>query len=451
MRWGLRSQLVLPVMLLLVGVAGISLTTALSAARQARQQIDAHLQAVARFLAQESQFPLTSDVLRQLRPLSGAEYLLVTEGGQRRTSLATDPGDVPLAAPIVDDWMSFRPDTPILLQDKLYSSGAIRLRRGSHAGDVLYILYPDALWQDARWQAIRPSLFVGGSIGLAALGLALLQARRLSRRVRELERRTRLIAAGDFSPMAIPPRNDEIRDLICSINEMAQQLAALQKTVAQTERLRLLGQVSSGLAHQMRNGLTGARLAVQLYLHEASPSGVDSTPLEVSLRQLRLLESLVRRFLDLGRAGAPRTEACDLGQLLDEAVELIRPQCRHTGIALTWSRPEKSHGVQGDPSQLGHVFVNVLMNALEAAGPGGWVVVRLGAAETFHIVEVLDSGPGPPLEVAEHLFEPFVTSKPEGVGLGLAVAHEVIERHGGRLGWSRDEGQTCFRIEIPRG
>jgi len=91
----------------------------------------------------------------------------------------------------------------------------------------------------------------------------LLLARGLSRRIRELERRTRLIAAGDFSPMPLPTRDDELRDLARSVNDMAERLAQLQEAARKTERLRLLGQVSGGLAHQLRNGVTGARLAVQ--------------------------------------------------------------------------------------------------------------------------------------------------------------------------------------------
>src|SRR5207248_2176160 len=112
----------------------------------------------------------------------------------------------------------------------------IRLLRGPNAGDTLYILYPESLWRDALWEAIWPSVVVGGSLGLASVGLALGLGQRLSRRLQELERRTRLIAAGDFSPMPLPARNDEIRDLVRCINEMAEHLARLQETVQRTER-----------------------------------------------------------------------------------------------------------------------------------------------------------------------------------------------------------------------
>ena len=105
-------------------------------------------------------------------------------------------------------------------------------------------------------------------------------------------------------------------------------------------------------------------------------------------------------------------------------MELLRPQCKHAGIGLAWKPSAADAVVSGDAGQLGQLILNVLGNAVEAAGPGGDVEVRLQDGATC-VLEVSDSGPGPPPEVAERLFEPFVTGKPEGVGLGLAVARQL--------------------------
>jgi signal transduction histidine kinase len=482
MRWPIRSQLLLPPLLLLLGVAGISVGTAASSAHQARQQIEARLRSVARFLGEESRFRLTRDVLRHMKLLSGADYLLIPREGQPLTSLERAPAELP--AGVVGDWHTLQLGPPVPLAGQTYLCSGIRLRQGPNTGDTLYILYPESLWRDARWEAIWPALVLGGSLGLASLALAVGVARGLSRRVRQLERRTRLIAAGDFSPLPLPGRDDELRDLAGSINEMADRLAQFQKTAQQTERLRLLGQVSGGLAHQLRNGLTGARLAVQLYLHEQAGQA-DASALEVALRQLTLLESHLKRFLDLGRSGPVRRAPCVLTALVSEAVDLLVPQCRHAGITLRWQPPAEPHVLEGDPGQLAQLVLNVLGNAVEAAGPGGEVEVtltqqmttdrmtndrmtkgridRVNAAttpleqdassfvipESFVILEVCDSGPGPPAAIADRLFEPFVTGKAEGVGLGLAVARQVAEAHGGRINWERLSGRTCFRIELP--
>src|SRR5262249_12705319 len=159
---------------------------------------------------------------------------------------------------------------------------------------------------------------LGAFAGVASVVLTFAVGRHLSRRIRELGRRTRLIAAGDFSPMPLPGGADELRELGRSINEMAQRLAQYEETVRLTERLRLHGQGSGGRAHQLRNGVPGAGLAVQLHVRECA--GQADEALQVALRQLALVEMHLKRFLDLGRGSDLRREPCDLAALLSETV-----------------------------------------------------------------------------------------------------------------------------------
>jgi signal transduction histidine kinase len=448
MRWNIRYQLLVPSLTLLLGVVVMSAWTALASADRARRQIELQLRDIAQTV-RDLPYPLSDKVLLLIRGLSGAEYLLDDGAGQRRTTLAADPGELP-APDRGEDLEALRLGPEVVVAGESYFCNGVQLVRGPHAGGVLHILYPEALWRDALWEAVRPSLVLGAFAGLASVVLTVGIAGRLSRRIQGLERRTRLIAAGDFSPMPLPGRDDELRDLGRSVNEMAQRLAQLQETVQKSERLRLLGQVSGGLAHQLRNGVTGARLAVQLHARECD-GRADPEALAVALRQLALVESHLKRFLDLGRTAGPHREPCSLTALLEEAVALLRPQCRHAHTDLRWRPPGAALNLPGDAGQLGHLFLNVLGNAVEAAGPGGWVEVRADADGGRAVVEVADSGPGPPAEVAERLFEPFVTGKRDGVGLGLAVARQAAEAHGGSISWRREDGRTCFRIELPLG
>jgi signal transduction histidine kinase len=264
-----------------------------------------------------------------------------------------------------------------------------------------------------------------------------------------------MIANGDFSPMPLPRRNDELRDLAGSVNDMAQKLAQFQESMRRSERLRLLGQVSGGLAHQLRNGVAGARLAVQLHAQGCPPDS-DRESLDVALRQLALVEIHLKRFLDVGKAVELTCIPCRLDAIVRDTVALVRPQCRHAGIHLREPASDVLLPLVGDAEQLGQLFLNVVTNAIEAAGPGGFVDIRDGVCEPMGagsgavaFVEIRDSGPGPPAEVAARLFEPFVTSKRDGVGLGLAVAQQIATAHGGSLRWSREGDQTCFRIELP--
>src|SRR5262249_41620891 len=155
MRWPIRSQLLLPLLVLLTGVAGISLWTGWTSASQARGQIEDRLRNVARLLSEDPTFPLNRDVLRKMKALSAPDFQLVQRSGRRLTSLPSDPGPLETAF-VFDDWRSLRLGPPVLLDGQSYLCSGIRLRHGLSAGDTLFILYPESLWRDALQEAIRP-------------------------------------------------------------------------------------------------------------------------------------------------------------------------------------------------------------------------------------------------------------------------------------------------------
>ena len=453
MRLSIRYQLLLPLLALLLGAIGMTAWSAWSSAQRARRQIEDQMETVATTV---NAVPLPRNpqtlnlMIAQMKGLSGADFLICDETGRALmddegnpvSTLPAIPTDLPLPVEHAEGDLG----APIRVAGTAYFARGVPLHHATLDGLRLYLFYPEALWRDALWQALRPALVLGVLGVLAAAALTIVVTQRVARRIQELERRTRLIAAGDFSPMPLPQGDDELRDLAHSANEMAERLAQYQQAAQRTERLRLLGQVSGGLAHQLRNGAAGARLAVQLHGKEC---GTDAETLAVALRQLTLLEMHLKRFLDLGKALELRRQPCELGSLVHEAVALVGPQCRHANIDLHRKASNTKLPLQGDPAQLGHLLLNVLTNAVEAAGPGGRVEVCVGHADARGFVEVFDSGPGPPPDVAARLFEPFVTGKPEGVGLGLAVARQVAEAHGGAITWRRIDQRTCFRIELP--
>ena len=290
-------------------------------------------------------------------------------------------------------------------------------------------------------------------LGLVALAMMVLASRwfadRISRRVHRLRVQVARIAEGEFSELELGTVDDEIQDLTRSVNLMSAQLREMRRTIVRAERTQLLAQLAAGFAHQLRNTLTGARLGVQLHVKRCPAAAGDSS-LSVALRQLALTEEQVQGLLTLGRLERRPPRPCDVGELIRDVESLLEPTFQHARVTLESNLPDESVTAEIDAPSVRAAILNLAWNAIEAAGPGGAVQIHLLNGGEQTIIEVADSGPGPPAALEAALFDPFVTGKPEGVGLGLALARHVAETHRGELGWSRRDGWTWFRLTLPR-
>jgi signal transduction histidine kinase len=449
MRWPLRYQILVPfASVMLAVVLGDSLLDAYLAAQRTQSHLERQLDGMAQTLV-STNFPLTDSVLRQARGLSGAEFVLVdAEGRPRATSLS----GVEIPALAGDGALGKRlrlgDTTTVSGQEYFRAALAVRPRGASEQGQVLHILYPRRDLQEARWQAAYPSLVVGGMLLGVVTVLATVIAGRLSRPILELRQQLTRLVQGQFRPVPLPARNDELRDLVGSVNLLGDQLEESRRAIERAERLTLLGQLSGGLAHQLRNSVTGARLAVQL--HQRHCRHDDRESLAVALRQLKITETHLQQFLSVGQPNPPRRALCDLRQLVAEVSTLLAPACDHHRVSLACEPPSSARcELWADGEQLRQLLVNLTQNAIEAAGTGGWVRIALTDSAEAVTLRVVDSGPGPSAAVLDHLFEPFATGKPEGVGLGLTVARRIAEAHGGTV--RHVEGRpTCFEVTLPK-
>ncbi len=343
----------------------------------------------------------------------------------------------------------------------------------------LAVAYPEERWNIARRQVVYPPLIVGAVAILLAIGVTALLARRLVQPLDALRRQAAAIEHGDFRPMPLAQRNDEIQDLAKSINHMVERLARYEADVRQNERLRTLGQLGAGIAHQMRNAATGARLALDLH-RQACPLEPGCEELQVALRQFMLMESYLQRFLTLGRRESAEHARLDLAALVVETLPLVRPNCNHARIELQFQRPTEPIWIVGDAQGIVQLLINLMLNAIEAAsatpvaagdrllplplgegrGKGGQPLgattftglVRIAVVRNPSgraLIRVSDSGPGPSAEIGAKLFEPFASDKPDGTGLGLAVVQQIATEHGAELSWHREGGLTHFVVAFP--
>lgn len=478
MRWPIRYQILVPFAgVLLAALATVSLLNAYFSARRSQQQIDQQLRHVAQTLA-ESNFRLTDTVLRQMHGLSGAEFILVADDGRPLAASSPLPDSLAMPEFVADRWNQVRLGPAVHVGGVDYFQSTVRLDgRGLESGPaLLHILYPKQFVSEAQREAIVPPLVVGVVALLLCAAVAIALSRRLSRPIHEVCRQVAMLADGDFRSLPLPERNDELQDLATSVNALAEQLDDLRDRIARGERLALLGQLSGGLAHHLRNDVTGAQMAVQM--HQRHCQHADQESLDVALRQLALTEEHLKRFLAAGQPQAPQCVDCDMSSLLGELLALIAPLCRHRRVNVKMvdtshqTVPDEAYEaagrtnvkqagdtktavIQADTDQLRQAITNLLFNAVEAAGPGGWMRVEISHKDHRNnedgatIIRVIDSGPGLPAGMEDRLFEAFATTKPEGVGLGLAVARQIAKAHGGQLEYNRPDGVTCFELTLP--
>jgi signal transduction histidine kinase len=463
MRWPIRAQIMLPMlMVMLISLVGVSALNAYFSVHQAERQIIGQLSNVATTL-QNLDFPLTDRSLNQVRGLTGADFFLVKSNGEAVASTVDREFAIDHA-----NLIEAEPSREVALGrltqvgDTRFYHAAVRIT-GRAAGNealVLHILYPEKSYTEALRQAIKPPLIVGAVALLLVVILGAVIASRVTHPLRNLGTQMDRIAEGDFRDVPLPQRDDEVKDLAESINEMVRMLGHYEDNVRRNEQLRTIGQLGAGIAHQMRNAATGCRMALDIHRADC-PTGEDSETLDVATRQLALMEKYLQRFLSMGRTSTGPHEELDVCKLIESVMPLVKPAAQHVGVRLDWAPPTERLRVNGHAENLEQVIVNLLLNAVEAVSghataeaPGSvCITVRSGTSSArvgdSVTIEVDDSGPGPADDVQQRIFEPLVTEKPDGTGLGLYVAKEIVEEHGGTITWQRRENRTCFVVSLP--
>jgi signal transduction histidine kinase len=452
MRWPLRYQIFVPfAVAMLVAIAGVSVFSAVMAARRTEAELAAELNGIAATL-REATFPLSENVLRQMRGLSGAEFFVTAANGKTLAGTIDVPEQFSLRSArdsFAAEADEFDVERTLAMNGETYFYLATQTRPGSDGmRPTLHILYPEASWRESRSAAFVPPLVVGCAALVVVSLVSVVISRRLSGPIGQLREQVSRMAEGDYRLIERPARNDELRDLVESVNSLAGQLDALQQVIRRTERLSVLGQLSGGLAHELRNSVAGARLAVQL--HQRACNERDPESLKVALRQLEITESQLRRFLAVGKPSPPSRSRFDLSEAAAEVVALVRPTSDHRKISISLEYSQPGIEIEADRDQICQLLLNLALNAIEAAGSGGRIRIVVDSTKPHDArLQVTDSGPGPASEIADRLFEPFVTSKPEGVGLGLAVAQQIAEAHGGTITCKRTT-ETTFEVVLPR-
>jgi two-component system sensor histidine kinase HydH len=247
------------------------------------------------------------------------------------------------------------------------------------------------------------------------------------------------------------------QELSETLSEANHSLKLAQEEAQRAERLAALGQLSAGLAHEIRNPLGIIKGSAEILVQKLG-SG-DELAKELSgyiYTEVNRVSALVSRFLDFARPSQLDLAAVDLAPVLERCLKVISDSgaCAHVSVKREFAQGLPK--VMLDQDLTDQVFTNLLMNACEAMGErGGDLWVRLRAADEKNreagvVVEIEDSGPGVAQEMKEQIFNPFVTTKKSGVGLGLAIVSKIVDAHGGSVKLISESGRgACFRVTFP--
>jgi signal transduction histidine kinase len=222
-----------------------------------------------------------------------------------------------------------------------------------------------------------------------------------------------------------------------------------EEAVRRSDRLAALGQLSAGLAHELRNPLGTIKASAEML--ERTVSAENEVAREVAGfigSEVDRANSLVTRFLQFARPLKPRLETGDLAQSLDRSIAMVEREA--PGIAIYKNFAMDVPPFPFDAELLERVFYNLTLNAAQATAQGGAVTVKLRAAGRMAEVAVIDRGAGIERKQLDSIFNPFFTTKPQGVGLGLSIVSKIVDEHGGKITVESEAGKgSIFRVLLP--
>jgi len=203
------------------------------------------------------------------------------------------------------------------------------------------------------------------------------------------------------------------------------------ESLRRAERLKTLGEMAAGMAHEVKNPLAAIRSSAQILAERVSGKEAQFAHLVVS--EVDRLNRVVNEFLAYARPAPLKREPVLLSGLLDSCLELLAPVIEQAGVIVKRAYPEGEQKVNGDPNQLRQVFLNLILNAVQALGYSGEMTLGFDRDGGRARVLVRDNGPGIPPDKLRQVFEPFYSTKPGGTGLGLPIAQRIVAEHGGQL------------------
>jgi signal transduction histidine kinase len=297
-----------------------------------------------------------------------------------------------------------------------------------------------------------------GAVVICGVSIGVL-AYLIQRPMLELQEKMALISNGDLDvAVSFSRRNDEIGDLGRNFNYMMQQLRESRKEIetmhrtqmSRAEHLATLGELATGLAHEIRNPLAGIAGVIEIIGRDLPAS----SPARAMVKDVRLEINQINRILtdllETARPHPPQMMRSNLNTTVEHAVMLARQQVLSRPIKIELAQAPDLNEVEHDSDQIHQVVLNLLLNAVQAIDGPGIVSVKIGEQDDCATVTVADTGRGMAEQQISQIFRPFYTTRSNGTGLGLSLVRRIIEEHSGSIQVSSVLGEgSVFEVQLP--
>lgn len=308
----------------------------------------------------------------------------------------------------------------------------------SHAGSARGQQFADYFQEAQDWHTLLININRQGSIPSAEFDL----------KIADGSRRRVLLSGGMAEGLA--GQQGTIHFLVKDI----EQQHMMREQMARADKLASIGELSSGIAHEINNPLGIILGYTQLMLRSEPKESDRAADLKTIEKQVRQCKSIVEDLLNFARMSAPKKEMCDIHKVIDDVIHFIRQHSKLDGIEINTDYDPRVGKLYLDAKKISQVLINLLMNAIHAVGRQGSITVETGLADSGHqaSIQVQDTGPGIQTKDMTRIFDPFFTTKPtgQGTGLGLSVSYGIIKNHGGDIQVKNSPGQgATFTIILP--
>ncbi len=246
----------------------------------------------------------------------------------------------------------------------------------------------------------------------------------------------------------LPEQDHELSSIVRAINSMAEGRQKLEADLRREDRLRVMGRVVAGIAHEIRNPLNSIRLTIRVLARRLECEPATQEPIALVTSEVDRLDALLRSLLVFRTDAAEKIRQQPIQPILDRTVALVKPHAEEHGVRIQAGRCEEAL-VFVDGDYLQQALMNLMLNAIDASTREGVVVISMTQEPGQLRLDIEDSGPGLTPEQEERLFEAFYTTKPGGTGLGLAVTRTLLEKMGARIEAFRGSRGALFRVTLP--